>query len=290
MNTLSILTLNAGLLEIDVPLLRTITLVKDKNIRVHAIIDMLKKSTHDVVLMQEIGGSLLKKIVKNISDVFPYQATHHAWRLFSNNLLILSKLPLKNIKFIPFKLQTHFESWGIQKGMMCADVTSGDTTYHLINTHLVASGTSSGDGSPKTLRVRHAQINQMKEHINSTYSTDDIVIVGGDFNSGPLTCRENYDVIVDELYDVMQHVDEAERITWNPTNPLVRKSTKSDPHKQLDGFYMHHHHYEHLKGGLNICRTFMEEVEVTYGKKTHKVMLSDHYGVEMRISHNKNTY
>ncbi len=286
MNSFNILTLNTGLLEIDFPLLRSITLVKDKNIRVHGIIDMLKKSTYDVVMLQEIGGTLLKKVLKELSDIFPYHATHHTWKLFSYNLLILSKIPLEKVHFTPFKKQTNFESWGITKGFLSVQVTWNNTPYHLINTHLVASGTNQGDSSPKTLRVRNQQIHQLKEYVRTHYTPDDIVIIGGDFNAGPLTCRENYDVIVDELYDVMQHLPEHERITWSPKNPNVRKSTKQDPEKQLDGFYMRHHHYEQFKDAMNISRKFIDEVEITHPRGTDQIVLSDHYGVEMIIKKN----
>lgn len=287
MNSLKILTLNVGMLEIDVPLLRTITIVKKKNLRIHAVIHALKNSDYDIVLLQEIGGSLLKKLLHELKNIFPYHATHHVWKLFSYNLLILSKLPLEETHFVPFKNQTHFESWGVTKGLLCATVTWDNTPYHLITTHLVGAGTKSGDNSPKTLSVRNAQIHQMKEYVRTHYGKNDIVIIGGDFNAGPLSCQENYDVIVDELYDVMQHVPEHERVTWTTKNPLIRKSTKADPDKQIDGFYMHHHHYEQLKNGIGIQRKFMEEIEFLHPKGIDKVMLSDHYGVEMII--NKNT-
>lgn len=283
MNSLKILTLNAGLLEIDFPLLRAITLVKQKNIRVYAVIDALKKATHDIVMLQEVGGSLLKKILCEVSDVFPYHVTHHARKLFSTNLLILSKFPLNQTKFIPYKNQTHFESWGIQKGMLCAQIVFDKIPYHFINTHLVASGTEVGDSTPKTLHVRNQQIEQLKEHIRTSYDKNDIVIVGGDFNAGPLTCRENYDIIIDELYDCMQHAPEPDRITWSTKNPIVRKSTKHDPDKQIDGFYMRHHHYEQFKDSMSISRKFIEETEIIHKEKLTKTMLSDHYGVELEI-------
>jgi hypothetical protein len=55
MDSLRILTLNVGLLEIDLPLLRNITLIKGKSVRIQAIIHILRQHAHDVILLQEVG-------------------------------------------------------------------------------------------------------------------------------------------------------------------------------------------------------------------------------------------
>jgi endonuclease/exonuclease/phosphatase family metal-dependent hydrolase len=237
-------------------------------------------------MMQELGGSLQKKVLAGMKDLYPYHATHRNFKLFSTHLMILSKTPLSNIRFIPFEQQTHFESWGITKGLLCADINHNGTTYHLINTHLVASGTKASDTTPKTIRVRTHQINQLKKFIHQHYSNDDIVIVGGDFNSGPFSCTENYNVIIDDLSDCMQQATEIDRITWSPENPLARKSTRRDPHKQLDGFYMKHHHFEQFKDTMHITRRFVEHVQIFYKGSTITTPVSDHFGVEMTIQKN----
>lgn len=278
-----ILTLNTGLIEIDVPLLRKITVVHAKELRTDALIKVLLENPYDVVMLQELGGSLQKKVLQAVSEMYPYHATHHNRKLFSKHLLILSKTPLSNIRFVPFTHQTHFESWGITKGMLCADVNHHGTLYHLINTHLVASGTKASDTTPKTIKVRTQQINQLKKYVVDHYDLDDIVIIGGDFNAGPLSCTENYNVIIDELADCMECAPESDRITWSPENPLARKSTRRDPHKQLDGFYMKHHHYEQFRESINITRKFVEHVDVFYKNNIVTTPVSDHYGVEMII-------
>lgn len=283
MNPLKILTLNTGLIEIDIPLLRYITVVHAKELRTDALIKALRESPHNVIMLQELGGSLQKKVLRAMSDLYPYHATHRNFKLFSTHLLILSKTPLSNIRFVPFELQTHFESWGITKGLLCADVNHDGTNYHLINTHLVASGTKASDTTPKTIRVRTHQINQIKKFVHNHYHADDIVIIGGDFNSGPFSCSENYNVIIDELSDCMTCASESDRITWSPENPLARKSTRRDPHKQLDGFYMKHHHFEQFKDSMQITRRFVEHLEIPYKGKTVVTPVSDHYGVEMVI-------
>lgn len=283
MNSLKILTLNTGLIEIDVPLLRRISVVHGKDIRVKALIKILQENTYDVVFLQEIGGSLQKKLLESLDDIYPYHATHKNKKLFSTHLLILSKSPLSNICFVPFEQQTHFESWGITKGLLCADINHDGTIYHLINTHLVASGTKASDTTPKTLRTREHQIKQMKKFIKENYHEQGVVIVGGDFNTGPFSSKENYDVIIDELADCMQCAAESDRITWSPENPLARKSTRRDPHKQIDGFYIKHHHFEQFKDHLQITRTFTEHIEIHHNNKKIHTPVSDHYGVEMII-------
>lgn len=283
MTPFKILTLNTGLIEIDVPLLRRITVVYAKELRTEALIKVLLENPYDVVMLQELGGSLQKKVLRAVSELYPYHATHHNRKLFSKHLLILSKNPLENIRFIPFQKQTHFESWGITKGLLCADINHHGTVYHIINTHLVGSGTKPGDNSSKTINVRTHQIKQLKKYVADHYDLDDIVIVGGDFNAGPLSCTENYNVIIDELADCMECAPESDRITWSPENPLARKSTRRDPHKQLDGFYMKHHHYEQFKESMHISRKFVEQVTIPYNDTIISTPVSDHYGVEMII-------
>lgn len=284
MDTLKILTLNVGLLEIDLPLLRKITLIKGKDIRIQAITYILRQHAHDVILLQEAGLPAQRQLIEHLKNEFPYHATHHARKLFSSNLLILSKIPLFNITFIPYTSQTHFESWGIQKGMLCASIHWNNTDYHLINTHLVASGTEQRDTSPRSLHVRNEQVNQIKSYIEQVYTSDDHVIIGGDFNMGPQTSIENYQNIIDTFKDCMEHVEETEqRITWSPKNPLARNRVIHDPAKQIDGFYMKHQHYDTLKNHMEINRMFLDEISFEQNNSEVKTMISDHYGVELII-------
>jgi endonuclease/exonuclease/phosphatase family metal-dependent hydrolase len=286
MHSLKILTLNVGLLEIDLPLLRKITLIRGKSIRMQAIMYILRQHTHDIVLLQEVGVPAQKQLIEGLSDVFPYHITHHAKKLFSSNLLILSKIPFSHTTFIPYTAQTYFESWGIQKGMLCGSIQWNHTDYHIINTHLVASGTDQRDTSSDTLAIRDDQINQIKSYINETYQSDDHVIIGGDFNMGPQTSEENYHNIITTFKDCMEHIHRQSRITWSPKNPLVRSRVINDPEKQIDGFYMKHHHYTHLEKNIELNRMFLDEISFEYNGNTQTTMISDHYGVELIIHSN----
>jgi endonuclease/exonuclease/phosphatase family metal-dependent hydrolase len=286
MNSLRILTLNIGLLEIDLPLLRKITLIKGKSVRIQAIIYILRQHAHDVILLQEAGLPAQRQIIESLKDDFPYHVSHHSYRLFSSNLLILSRIPLSNSAFIPYESQTHFESWGIQKGILCATVNWNQNDYHIVNTHLVASGTEQRDTSSSALRVRNDQINQIKSYIEKTFEPHDHVIIGGDFNMGPQTSTENYQNILDTFKDCMEHIHEQNRITWSPTNPLARNRVIHDPAKQIDGFYMRHSHYDNLKKNIEINRMFLDEISFEHDSETITTMISDHYGVEIIFKKN----
>lgn len=283
MDSLRILTLNVGLLEIDVPLLRKITLIKGKSIRIQAITYILRQHAHDVILLQEAGLPAQRQIIENLKDEFPYHVSHHSRRLFSSNLLILSRIPLSNVTFIPYTSQTYFESWGIQKGMLCASINWNNTDYHFINTHLVASGTEQRDTSSSALRVRNDQINQIKTYVEKTYLPEDHVVIGGDFNMGPQTSCENYENILGAFKDCMEHIHENKRFTWSPKNPLARNRVIHDPEKQIDGFYMRHKHYDALMNRMEINRMFLDEISFEHDSKTVSTMISDHYGVELII-------
>lgn len=284
MDSLRILTLNVGLLEIDLPLLRKITLIKGKSVRIQAITYILRQHAHDVILLQEAGLPAQRQLIENLKNEFPYHATHHARKLFSSNLLILSRTPLSNVTFTPYTSQTYFESWGIQKGMLCATINWNQTDYHIINTHLVASGTEQRDTSPSALRVRNNQINQIKSYVQKMFKPDDHIIIAGDFNMGPQTSIENYKNIIDDFKDCMELVQENNnRITWDPKNPLTRNRVIHDPAKQIDGFYMRHKHYDSLSNRLEINRMFLDEISFEHDSNTITTMISDHYGVELII-------
>lgn len=284
MNSLKILTLNTGLLEIDALLLRKINLVSEKETRVNALIHVLREHPYNIVMLQEISGSIQKRVIKELNDIFPYHATHSSYRLFSSNLLILSRLPLSNIRFISFNHQTRFEAFGIQKGFLCADATWNNETYHFITTHLVASGISQYTRSSRVRRIRGTQINQLTEYIKTNYQDDSTIILGGDFNAGPHSSQDNYKLLSAELYDCMQHLQEAERITWHPENPLARNEIIKDPMQQVDGFYMRPDHHEKIKLLVHLSRKYTQEISLVHAAgHSINTMLSDHYGVEMEI-------
>ena len=56
MNPLKILTLNTGLIEIDIPILRHIAVVHAKELRTDALIQALRENPYDIIMMQELGG------------------------------------------------------------------------------------------------------------------------------------------------------------------------------------------------------------------------------------------
>jgi endonuclease/exonuclease/phosphatase family metal-dependent hydrolase len=283
MNPLKLLTLNLAMMEIDFPILRRISLVKNKNIRIAAVIQEFKNSDYDVLLLQEIGGSLLKKMVRELSVLFPYHATHHTHRLFSRHLLILSKIPLEDINFIPFTHQDPLEGLVIQKGLLCTTVNWNNNNYHLINTHLIATVAGINDSSKTTLHIREKQIQQMSHYIHNREHPDEIIIVCGDFNCGPTYCSEGYTLLGEKLYDCMKQLPESERITWSVENPMIQNVSKNDPDKQTDGFYMTFRQYEQLKSIITLSRVFVDEVEATLDNAKQKTMLSDHYGVELLV-------
>lgn len=283
MNPLKLLTLNLAMLEIDVPILRRISLVKNKHIRITAIIQEFKNSDCDVLLLQEIGGSLLKKLVHELSDLFPYHATHRTRRLFSRHLLILSKLPLVGTDFIPFTHQDPLEGLAIQKGLLCTTINWNNTHYHLINTHLIATVAGINDSSKTTLHIREKQIQQLSHYIHNREHPDEIIIAGGDFNCGPTYCSDGYALLAEKFYDCMKQLPESERITWSTTNSMIQNVSKNDPDKQTDGFYMTFRQYEQLQHGIRLSRVFTDEVEVTLDNSIQRTMLSDHYGVTMLI-------
>jgi endonuclease/exonuclease/phosphatase family metal-dependent hydrolase len=112
------------------------------------------------------------------------------------------------------------------------------------------------------------------------------VIIGGDFNMGPHTSKENYQNILNTFKDCMEHIHENDRITWSPKNPLARNRVIHDPAKQIDGFYMRHKHYNTLMNRMEINRMFLDEISFQHDSKTISTMISDHYGVEMIIKKN----
>jgi hypothetical protein len=81
----------------------------------------------------------------------------------------------------------------------------------------------------------------------------------------------------------MNHTSQENRITWSASNPNVQNVSKNDPDKQTDGFYLKHHHYQQLKDNLVISRAFTSETEFIFRELPSRIMLSDHYGVEMTL-------
>ena len=187
--------------------------LKEKESRFEALRDILARNEFDVALLQEVWYRCDYDLLK---ATFPYSSylSDHYSRATGNlvpvgcsGLVILSKFPLEEVEFFPFKrrggLLTFDGEILVQKGVGRARIhwPMNDQTslkIDLFTTHLVAYTGDFRDFFNDT--IRHKQALELLQMIEK--SDSEIKILSGDFNTPPkVGDQEPYGLFASVLTD-----------------------------------------------------------------------------------------
>lgn len=194
----------------------------DRQARFRALREVIAHSEYDVILLQEVwyrsDHELLRTALpySTYFGIFNSGCSGYLLPLGCSGLTILSRHPLVQVEFTPFKVRGSFWSFDgeifVQKGLGRARILFGPDklAIDLFTTHLV-SYTNNPNRDNNLIRYM-----QTVETINLINSTDaDIKIFAGDVNALPLPGkRQPYSLLTSIMTDAL--VDRYPEASWHP--------------------------------------------------------------------------
>lgn len=279
---ITILTFNAGLLDINLFGLSFFKPAAYIEKRTEAIAKQLKDSNADIIALQEV---YLRKhhryFIEELEEVYPYHAYPEMQRFnWGSGLMTFSKFPMIEWNFTPFvELGTVDEKIFTKRGMLNASVKiCGSVSINIVNIHLTSGGVFHQMDDKKIEQKRSKQIEEVLRVANET-KTEGVIILG-DFNLGPRVSTKNYEEVLHygfkDVYDVYCRAHQLPgEVTWDITNPLIVNQFGVGSNR-LDHIMIKKEHWNVLDADV----VFKEPI-VSIGNK--KVTLSDHYGLEATL-------
>ncbi|KAL3308574.1 hypothetical protein Ciccas_012891, partial [Cichlidogyrus casuarinus] len=170
----------------------------------------------DILLVQEL---FMEGAVEQLN--FRKMMKHYGWKystdtlgsrfIVSGGVAIFSKYPLFNIEFEVFAF-TGFRLDALSpKGFVYANFEKDGRTFHIISTHFQA-----WDGD-KLDKIRLAQGRQIRNFLNNrNISSEDAVIIGGDFNFNYLTQKSSIDQLFTNMDMTMVPIGGSLDTTFDP--------------------------------------------------------------------------
>lgn len=280
---IKILTLNVGLL--DYKFLDTILFSNPfySTDRIHHIPKAILSVNSDIIVLQECYNEQhFKFIYQKIKSVFPYFARKDKERnLFQvhNGLAIFSKFPIKNANLIPYTTLDIVEKYFANKSLLTIELDINKKKIVLFNVHLTAG--SIHPDSSNASKGRLIQIDELLAVVKYYQDKDYIVLLTGDFNSGPKRADESYNYLIRKnfvdsyLLSKKKHSNQPE-YTWSSKNIIPNfHNTEND---RID------HIFFHKKDNIDVLETeilFNEPyVKVINDKnQIYNCTLSDHNGL-----------
>lgn len=183
---LTVLTLNAGLLEVKWGpwvVLRPSPFVGDR----YSHLDKSLRTTNaDVVCLQEIYKRRQKiGLAKSLAASFPYATwpPTDPGMYIDSGLMILSRYPIKETRFTRFRSAPLSERLFVKRGFLEAVVATPMGLVRVVTYHTTAGGLFGDPEAEITDRYRDRQIGQMIQATRR--ANEELLIFAGDLNAGP---------------------------------------------------------------------------------------------------------
>lgn len=282
----SIITFNAALLRMGFrrrPFFEPVPHVEE---RLAGLCRLLPGLDGDVVMLQEVFGRHVQRLVfQHARQSFPYACLDDRRSLLGSGLMILSRHPTAQTLRLSFRSSPVFARPIVSFGAVRTHVQlPGHVPVLVLNTHLTA-GLMHHPESAKTNSRRSLQIDEVQEFAHRAPNAGGLAIIAGDFNAGPQASRVNYEQVVaagfgDALSSARTRPAEP-AVTWSPTNPLSSSGPHADsPPQRVD-------HVFYASNGQTVS---VDEAEILFDDGTvsvatgERLPLSDHYGLRVRFT------
>ncbi|MFN8471554.1 MAG: endonuclease/exonuclease/phosphatase family protein [Anaerolineae bacterium] len=140
----------------------------------------------DVVCLQEVQYSRYVPLLRHEFDLLPHAAYEPHVYAPKGGLLTLSRHPLRNTQFYPYKdrrlrIGPAVADWALYKGAMVAELVMGSLPTIIVNTHLIANYSNNWSRHNRYAQLEHAQAQELAELINRL-DRNALVLLAGDFN------------------------------------------------------------------------------------------------------------
>lgn len=253
--------------------------------RASALADQIRQLDCDIVLIQEIYGTGLRRdLADSLRETFPYAIFPSKKRNFGlqNGLMTLSRYPATGAVEL-FRDAPPDEALFDSKGMLIGQHQLPDgVELTTLNLHTTAGGMFSHPEDKRIDEIRARQIAQILKRVSNVNSP---LIVAGDLNAGPGVSEVNFRQLLDEgfvsIHDLLD--SDTKEVTWDPLNSLNSGGPhKACPPQRIDHVFIRREDYVNRSieaVSSSIC--LQDPVVAVPGGST--VSLSDHYGVLVEI-------
>lgn len=276
---LRILTLNTGLLRVSVAG-RVLLEVPHLEERLAALGAALADEQADVICLQEVFRRRDRsRVVAALARSHPYVADHAAaWPLLGHGLLVLSRHPVRDSRFVPFHARSPWQRLLVRQGVLLATVAvpGGVGDVCVLDVHTTAGGRS-GPEARSAERLRARQL----EQLHALAAAQPLpAIVCGDLNAGPEASPANYGLLLARGYLDAFVEGGGAGTTWDPGNPLntsglfSRSPAQRIDHVLLDG---------RAAGLLEVEAVALVHDRPVVDVGGRRVPLSDHSGVRVEL-------
>ncbi len=280
---IKILTFNVGLLDYKFFDMILFSNPCYTSYRIHHIPISLLSIDSDIIVIQECyDEDHFKFIYEKIKHVFPYFARKDKKRnIFQlhNGLAVFSKFPIKNINLLPYTTTDFIEQCFGNKSLLTVELEIENKKIVLFNIHLTAGCFDSQ--SINSSNVRLIQINEILAMVKYYQEKNYIVLLAGDFNSGPQHSNECYNYLItkdfiDSYLFSQKKYENQPKYTWSSEN-IVPNYHKND-NGRID------HLFFHKKDNIDVLETLIlfdkPFINVINGKnQLYTCALSDHNGL-----------
>ena len=281
-----ILTLNAGLLDVEIfgkPFIEPAPYINE---RIRELPRAIKRTRADLVAFQEVYNQPHREfLISQLKTSHPYHFYLREQRPFrlEDSLIIFSKFPILKREVVPFRQSTTEEELFAFKGVMRIVVRVGSRTIIFYNAHTTAGGVRDPQ-DPVIESIRAMQIRQIGKLISHERERG-VTVLAGDFNAGPQASAGNY-----ALFENMKLADAtllsrpklpAPAVTWDPKNFLNRGGPhRTCPPQRIDHVFLREKDLSRI-AGIRAHIVFSKPTVSVGGKR--RATISDHYGLLAEI-------
>jgi endonuclease/exonuclease/phosphatase family metal-dependent hydrolase len=286
--TLSLLTLNCGLLRIGVfgrTLLQPAPFIGE---RLAALPAALREVDADLIALQEIYKIAHKReVMLALADRWPHAAypLRRPLHKLDSGLLVLSRFAIAESRFHPFKDAPRDEKTFVHRGVFetLHDVPEFGP-LRLLSFHTTAGGTRHDPESAFADAVRARQIEAILEHGERQPHVPTILI--GDLNAGPPVSMDNYRQVTARGYadlfaEGAGEAAAASAVTWDSQQPLNRMGPHSHQRPQrIDHVFLKRAWLRRWR----VAEARLVLTEPTVAVRGGPVTVADHYGVYVKLA------
>ena len=236
---------------------------KKQTKRLPEIINYLKKSDFDLVVLQEVFDIQMKnKLAKQLVNTYPYiqlPIKKGFGIKLSNGIMILSKYPIKYKTHIRFKDSKGTDRMA-QKGCVLIGVNINNKEWLIAGTHLNSA----------SQEIRDLQYKQLQKELIKPYLSDTVpYILAGDLNTTKNT--SSFDRMMDEFQLNCSAIEEERPFTYDSQNSW----NQANYNVWID--YVLHNLNE-----KKIHKQYIIRPTMIFKNKT--MDLADHYGIALTIA------
>jgi endonuclease/exonuclease/phosphatase family metal-dependent hydrolase len=270
---LTLVSFNAGLLNLSACGRTILEPAPHTEERLKHVAKALAELDADIILLQEVyRKDHCERIIRELG--YPYAIQSRDRFLLRSGLMVLSKYPLQG-NYIPFS-ERLIEDRIADKGMIAARALTPEGSVAIVNVHPTAGGRLHPE-HPQVEHVRSAQLTQAMEELTRLGDIANVLILAGDFNTGPEASPGNFQEMLDQGYRDTFRANGAYRFTWDPNNPLNAQGPHAHcPPQRCDHVL--------IKGEVAEAKTDIVLTDPVVNVPNGTCTVSDHYGLLSTIT------